>query len=110
MVEYSLELDKNLFNKRISDPYAKVAYDILNNKIDELLVNTKEEITSDIEQVKQTNENIDEFSKEIDTLDMPSLLANFDTLFPNESWRNENEKIALLEATLYGHVEIACGI
>jgi len=101
---------KNLFNKRISDPYAKVAYDILNNKIDELLVNTKEEITSDIEQVKQTNENIDEFSKEIDTLDMPSLLANFDTLFPNESWRNENEKIALLEATLYGHVEIACGI
>lgn len=100
---------KNLFNKRISDPYAKVAYDILNNKIDEL--NTKEiQEISDIIILNETNSNIEELSKETDNLNMSNLITTFDEIFPDQSWRTANEKQALVEATLYGHTEINCGI
>lgn len=117
---------KNLFNKRISDPYSKVAYDILNNKISELLLSKSE--GSDMYQLNNSDyyktfdpedtgadvgrpyelDNIDELSKGVDNLDMSNLIANFDMLFPDQNWRTFEEKKALIEATLYGHTEIVC--
>jgi hypothetical protein len=76
---------KNLFNKRVSDPYAEAAYNILNNKIDELILSKKE--GSEMYQLTSIKEGVNDVFKqnpELSNIGTKELYSQYlDTIFPD---------------------------
>ena len=60
--------------------------------------------------VKTIDNNKDQLSKVTNQLELSELIANFDKLFPNDTWRSTEEKEAIMQSVNRGDIEISCKI
>ena len=54
--------------------------------------------------------NKDQLSKVTNQLELSELIANFDKLFPNETWRSAEDKEAIMQSINRGDIQISCKI
>jgi len=64
----------------------------------------------EIRGVTTTSNNKDQLSKVTNQLELSELIANFDKLFPEETWRSTEEKEAIMQSVNRGDIEISCKI